>query len=380
MPNATPERVFYIGSPEIFSKGASAIHIMKMCQAMGRLGIRTTLLIPAYRTPGEMFQYYGVESNFRIVSFPYFGNTTVRNITHGVLASVYAGKRRKQFDLAVTRNILFASIATNILGVPTVYDAHHPLVTGARVLFNSFKRSERLVRFSTNSRGLGEIYLSEGLPLEKLVVAHNGVDLQGYRSLPDKSRDRADLGLPPDKKIVCYSGNIYEGRGIEHLIEIAPGMSGVLFLIVGGLESDVRRCRSLAREKRAENIRFTSYVHHNTVPLYLAASDVLVMPYTSRMTIRGGTVARDFTSPIKLFEYMASGRPVVATSIPSVSEILRDGVNAILVPPDSPEAIAAGIKRALNDPALAKALSERASSDVRGYTWEARAKKLLGID
>jgi glycosyltransferase involved in cell wall biosynthesis len=380
MPNVTPERVFYIGSPEIFSKGASAIHIMKMCQAMGRLGIRTTLLIPAYRTPGEMFQYYGVESNFRIVSFPYFGNTTVRNITHGVLASVYAGKRRKEFDLAVTRNIVFASIATNILGVPTVYDAHHPLVTGARVLFNSFKRSERLVRFSTNSRGLGEIYLSEGLPLEKLVVAHNGVDLQGYRSLPDKSRARADLGLPPDKKIVCYSGNIYEGRGIEHLIEIAPGMSGVLFLIVGGLESDVRRCRSLAREKRAENIKFTSYVHHNTVPLYLAASDVLVMPYTSRMTIRGGTVARDFTSPIKLFEYMASGRPVVATSIPSVSEILRDGVNAILVPPDSPEAIAAGIKRALNDPALAKALSERASSDVRGYTWEARAKKLLGID
>jgi glycosyltransferase involved in cell wall biosynthesis len=380
MLNVTPERVFYIGSPEIFSKGASAIHIMKMCQAMGRLGITATLLIPAYRTPGEMFQYYGVESSFRIVSFPYFGNTTVRNITHGILASVYAGKRRKKFDLAVTRNIVFASIATNILGVPTVYDAHHPLVTGARVLFNSFKRSERLVRFSTNSRGLGEIYLSEGLPLEKLVVAHNGVDLQGYRSLPDKSRARANLGLPPDKKIVCYSGNIYEGRGIEHLIEIAPGMSGVLFLIVGGLESDVRRCRSLAHEKRAENIKFTSYVHHNTVPLYLAASDVLVMPYTSRMTIRGGTVARDFTSPIKLFEYMASGRPVVATSIPSVSEILRDGVNAILVPPDSPEALAAGIKRALNDPALAKALSERASSDVRGYTWEARAKKLLGID
>ncbi len=380
MRNGTPESVFYVGSPELFSKGASAIHIMKMCQAMGRLGIAATLLIPAYRTPGEMLQYYGVESNFRIVPFPYFGNSSVRNITHGVLASIYAGTRRKEFDLAVTRNIVFASIATNVFGVPTVYDAHHPLVTGARLLFNSFKRSERLVRFSTNSRGLGEIYLREGLPPEKLVVAHNGVDLHVYRSLPEKARARADLGLPQDKKIVCYSGNIYEGRGIEHLIEIAPGMSGVLFLIVGGLESDVQRCRSLAREKRAENIRFTSYVHNNMVPLYLAASDVLVMPYTSRMTIRGGTLARDFTSPIKLFEYMASGRPIVATSIPSVSEILEDGVNALLVPPDSPEALAAGIKRALDDPVVAKAVSGRASSDAVGYTWEARAKKLLGID
>ena len=380
MPNATPKRVFYVGSPEIFSKGASAIHIMKMCQAMARLGVRTSLLIPTYRPTGDMCQYYGVESNFRIVSFPYFSNTSVRNIAHGIRAAVYAGRRRKDFDLAVTRNIVFALIATKILRVPTVYDAHHPLVTGARILFGAFKRSSKLIRFSANSRGLGEIYLREGLPPEKLVVAHNGVDLQGYMSLPDKARARADLGLPPGREIVCYSGNIYEGRGIEHLIDIAPGMSGVLFLIVGGLESDVQRCRSLAREKRAENIRFTSYVHHNTVPLYLAASDVLVMPYTSRMTIRGGTLAGDFTSPIKLFEYMASGRPVVAASIPSVSEILEDGVNAILVPPDSPEAVAAGIKRALGDPALSKAVSERAASDVRRYTWEARAKKLLGID
>jgi len=379
MRNGVPKQVFYAGSPELFSRGASAIHIMKMCQAMGRLGVTATLLIPAYRTPGEMFRYYGVEPNFRIVPFPYFANSSVRNITHGVLASIYAGTRRKDFDLAVTRNIVFASLAANVFGVPTVYDAHHPLVTGARLLFNSFKRSERLVRFSANSRGLAEIYLREGLPPEKLVVAHNGVDLNAYRALPEKIRARADLGLPPDKKIVSYSGNIYEGRGIEHLIDIAPGMSGVLFLVVGGIESDVMRCRSLAREKGAENIRFTSYVHNNTVPLYLAASDVLVMPYTSRMTIRGGTLAGGFTSPIKLFEYMASGRPIVATSIPSVSEILEDGVNALLVPPDSSGALAAGIKRALEDPALADALSVRAASDAAGYTWEERAKKLLGL-
>jgi glycosyltransferase involved in cell wall biosynthesis len=377
--NVTPERVFYVGSPELFSKGASAIHIMKMCQAMARLGIATTLLIPTSQPHGEMFQYYGVQSRFRIVSFPYFSNSSARNITHGVLASFYAGMRKGEFDLAVTRNIVFASLAANVFGVPTVYDAHHPLVTGARVLFNSFKRSDRLIRFTTNSRGLGEIYLREGLPPEKLVVAHNGVDLEGYRSLPEKAAARTDLGLPEDRKIICYSGNIYEGRGIEYLIDIAPGMGDALFLIVGGLEKDVMRCRSLAREKNAANIKFTSYVPHHMVPLYLAASDLLVMPYTTRMTIRGGTQAQDFTSPIKLFEYMASGRPIVATSIPSVSEILEDGVNAVLVPPDSADALREGMKRALGDISLAARISERASSDVHSYTWEERAKKLLGI-
>lgn len=375
-----PKRVFYVGSPELFSRGASAIHIMKMCQAMAKLGVTTTLLIPTYRSHGEMYQYYGVQSSFKIVSFPYFANSSLRNITHGVAAAVYAGGRKREFDLAVTRNIVFASIAANFYGIPTVYDAHHPLVTGARVLFNSFRRSRNLVRFTVNSRGLGDIYLKAGLPPEKLVVAHNGVDLEGYRSLPDKAKARADLGLPADKKIVCYSGNIYEGRGIENLIDIAPSMNGVKFLVVGGLEEEVKRCRSLANERGAGNIKFTSYVSHHMVPLYLAASDLLVMPYTSRMTIRGGTPAQDFTSPIKLFEYMASGRPIVATSIPSVSEILEDSVNAVLVQPDSADELEKGINRALEDPALAKRISRRAAEDVRRYTWEERAKKLLGLE
>lgn len=379
MQSGLPSRVAYIGSPELFSKGASAIHVMKMCQAMGRLGVSTRLIIPAYRSPGEMYQYYGVESNFRIVSFPYFGNSSVRNIVHGALSAVYVRAKRGEFDVAVTRNIVFAWLAIKVFGIPTVYDAHHPLVTGARALFKSFKDSKNLLRFSANSRGLGDIYLKEGLPPEKLVIAHNGVDLERYRSLPAFEKARADLGLPAEKKIVCYTGNIYEGRGIEYLIDIAPRLDDVLFLIVGGLESDVVRYRKLAKEKNAVNFRLTSYVSHHTVPLYLAASDLLVMPYTSRMTIRGGTKAQDFTSPIKLFEYMASGRPILATSIPSVSEILEDGVNAVLVKPDSAQALFEGIQKILGDPGLAKRISERAYSDVKGYTWEERAKKLLGL-
>jgi glycosyltransferase involved in cell wall biosynthesis len=375
-----PSRVFYVGSPELFSKGASAIHIMKMCQAMGRLGVNVRLIMPAYRSTGEMYQYYGVESNFRIVRFPYFGNPSLRNIVHGVLSAIYARVKRKEFDLVITRNVVFASLAVNLFGIPVVYDAHHPLVFGARNLFNSFKKSKHLVRFSTNSRGLAEIYLRAGLPPEKLVVAHNGVDLERYMSVPGHERARAELGLPSNKKIVCYAGNIYEGRGIEYLIEIAPRIKDILFLIVGGLEKDVVRYRKLAHEKHVHNFKLTSYVPHHIVPIYLSASDLLVMPYTSRMTIKGGTWAQEFTSPIKLFEYMASGRPILATSLPSVSEILQDGVNAVLVEPDSAQAILDGIQKILGDPALAGRISERALSDVKAYSWEERAKKLLGLE
>ncbi len=379
MPDGKRLRVAYVGSPEIFSRGASAIHIMKMCQAMGRLGISTELLIPTNKTHGEMFVYYGVESNFRIKAFPYFRNSAVRNIVHGILSSVYTKIKSGKYDLVVTRNIIYAYLATGFFNIPTVYDAHHPLVTGGRFLFNSFKDSEYLVRFSTNSAGLGDIYLKEGLPEDKLVVAHNGVDLARFKSLPAVDKAKADLGLPSGEKIVCYTGNVYEGRGIELLIDASLRFDDVIFLIVGGLEADVARYRKIALEKNARNFRLMGFVAHHLVPLYLAASDLLVMPYTSRMTIRGGTAAQDFTSPIKLFEYMASRRPVVATAIPSVCEILEDGVNSILVKPDSADSLFEGIKRVLDNPGLAEKIAQRALEDVKGYTWESRAKKLLNI-
>ena len=379
MSKRKPLRVIYVGSPELFSKGASAVHVMKMCQAMGRLGVDTELLLSSNHGDEELRRYYGVEDNFQITKLPYFRNTTLRNIVHGVLASFHARARRRDFDLVVTRNIVFAYLATVFFKIPTVYDAHHPLVKGARRLFDSFKDSKYLVRFSTNSEGLADIYLSLGLPQEKLVVAHNGVDLEDYKSLPGTNEARAELGLASERKIVCYSGNIYEGRGIDQLIECAKELKDVLFLIVGGLDEDVNRIRALAESKNAENIMLTGFVPQKRVAMYLASADALVLPYTLETTIKGGTKAKDFTSPIKLFEYMASGRPIVASAIPSVTEVLENGRNSLLVKPGDAESLSLGIQKVLDDHLLSETITKGALTDVKNYSWEGRAKKLLAL-
>ena len=374
-----PLRVVYVGSPELFSKGASAVHVMKMCQAMGRLGVDTTLLLSSNHDEEDIRDYYGVQENFRIEKLPYFSNTSLRNIIHGVLSSFKTKVSRRNFDLVLTRNIVYAYIATVFFKIPTVYDAHHPPVKGAKRLFKSFKDSKYLLRFSTNSGGLAEIYLSLGLPPEKLTVAHNGVDLEDYKSLPGKEEARAELGLPSGRRIVCYSGNIYEGRGVDLLVECAQRHPEIMFLIVGGLGQDVEKLRALADEKNTTNVMLTGFVQQKRVPLYLASSDALVLPYTSGMTIKGGTEAKDFTSPIKLFEYMASARPIVASAIPSVKELLREGENALLVEPGDVESLGLGIQRVLQDSSYAEVITIGAVSDVKNYSWEGRARKLLGI-
>ncbi|GIW46935.1 MAG: glycosyl transferase [Deltaproteobacteria bacterium] len=372
-------KVVYVGSPQLFSGGASAIHVMKMCNAMSNLGIKVELVLPSYDKGKDIFEYYGVRPVFKITTLPSFSNSSLRHISHGILSAFYTRLKKESFDLVLTRNIVYTYISACFFGIPTIYDAHHPLVNGiAHHLFNSFKKSKHLLRFSTNSKGLGEIYLRLGLPQEKLVVAPNGVDLERFQIGVSKEEARKLVGLDVKRKIVCYSGNVYEGRGIELLIDVARELKDIVFVVVGGLESDVNRYRRLAEEKQVGNFVFTGFVPHKDVVLYLLSADVLVMPYTSYMTIRGGTVASKFTSPIKLFEYMASCRPIVATSIPAVKEILEDNKNAVLVEPDSVSSLVNGIKRVVSEKEFADKLAFQAFIDVKRYTWEERVKRILG--
>jgi len=372
-----PKRVIYVGSPELFSRGASAIHVMKMCQAMVRLGIEVELVLPSFDKREKIFEYYNVEPGFNLTAFPFIPISSARHIGHGILSSIYTKINRKKFDLVLTRNILYAYLAARYLNIPTIYDAHHPLVKGAHFLFDSFKLSKHLIRFSTNSRGLAEVYLELGLPDEKLRVAPNGVDLEDFGEISSKEEVRRRIGLPVDKKVVCYSGNSYSGRGIELLIDAASSLKQVLFLIVGGLDSDIENYKNIADEKNVDNVMFVGFVPHKEVPFYISSADALVIPYTSRMTIKGGTTAAEFTSPIKLFEYMASRRPIVATSLPSIKEVLEHRRNAFLVEPDDTEQLVNGIRTILEDDDLATKLASQAASDVKNYTWEERVKKIL---
>ena len=113
------------------------------------------------------------------------------------------------------------------------------------------------------------------------------------------------------------------------------------------------------------------------VSSYLLASDVLVMPYSSGVTIRDGTEAGEFTSPPKLFEYMAAGKPIAATGVPSVLEILRSGENSVVTPPDDEGEFLGALRLVLGDSELCARISKGARLDAAEYTWENRVEKVI---
>ena len=236
--------------------------------------------------------------------------------------SVLPGRVKDDFDFALTRDLVFAYFATRAFGIPTVYDAHHPPVNwAAERTIGSFSHSPNLL----------------GIAGRKPVVAPNGFELGAFEKESDISSLRARLGLPLDRKIVCYCGNTYRGRGIEILVRVAAEIPEVEFLIVGGRERDNALWSEMARQSGATNFRMEGFVRLREVSAYLLASDVLVIPYSSGVTIRDGTEAREVTSPLKLFEYMAAGKHIVATGVPSILEILRSGENSVVTPLDDAE-------------------------------------------
>ena len=116
---------------------------------------------------------------------------------------------------------------------------------------------------------------------------------------------------------------------------------------------------------------FTGFVPPSDIPLYLAAADMLVMPTTPDLAYAA------YTSPLKLFEYMASGRPIVASGLASVREVLDDGGNAVLYEADSADGLAEAVGRLVASPTLGRSLAERALQDVARYAWDARARRII---
>jgi glycosyltransferase involved in cell wall biosynthesis len=286
-------------------------------------------------------------------------------------AAWYALWRRP--DLVYTRSKR-AALRCIRLGLPTLLEAHGSPKGGATQQA-SFQELARLADrpslrgVVTVNEYLRRQYLDVGIPDAKLGVWPDAVDPAPFDRAPERAEARRCFGLPEDGPVAVYCGHFYETKGVPCLIDAARLAPDVTFCLVGGTPRDVAMMRQ--RAAGASNLRFEGFVPQRFVPAYLAAADVLVLPNSARFEHARAT------SPLKLFEYMAASRAIVATAIPAVEDRLRDRENALVVEPDSPEALAAAVREVANDPTLAKRLGDRARSDVEPFSWRRRARDIL---
>lgn len=189
-----------------------------------------------------------------------------------------------------------------------------------------------------------------GLPHTRSQVLPCGANLEHFRPLPPATA-RGRIGLDPDRPTVGFAGTFFDYQGVQTLIEAAPLIlsrsPGVLFLLVG--DGEMRRgWEALVRSKGlSSSFQFTGQVPYRDVPLYINAMDVATAPM---IALRGPV------SPLKLFDYWACARPVVASDLPDVAPLIRDSRGGIAVPPEEPGALARAVSELLADEARRRAL------------------------
>jgi len=220
------------------------------------------------------------------------------------------------------------------------------------------------------SGGVKEDLLALGADPARLCVEHDGFEASRFRDMPERATARARLGIAADAPLVVYTGSLLPWKGVDILVEAARALPGIQFVIAGGPDAQARRIADLARG--LVHVRIDGFVEPSRVVDYLVAADVGVVPNRSTPAI-----SARYTSPLKVFEAMAAGLPLVASNLPSLRDVLTHGVDGWLVAPDDPGALAEGLRHLFAAGDLRGRLAAATRARAPAHTWDARAARLL---
>ncbi len=362
-------KIAYLSTSAIPSTAANSIHVMKMCAAFSKQGNSVDLYasksaqINYCKT--NFYKYYGVDNSFNIIKTikPFFrgGSTIYRFFSNFKLMF-------KRYDLFYARNYHHAKSAL-FLKIPVIIEVHdRPSDKRAIKTIKKVVNSKKFAGLVTISQALKDeyLYLYPELKNKKVIVAHDCADIP-QKTIKKKDNDAIAIG---------YVGHLYEGRGAEIIIEMAKRFSNTMFYIVGGLEKDIQRVKSICR---LPNVVFEGFVPNGELYRYYCKFDIVLAPYQKKVSVAGGGGdTSKYMSPLKIFEYMAYKKAIVCSDIPVLHEVLADRNNCLLCDCSDLDAWELAINLLIEDHNLRNQLIDSAYQDfLKNYTWDMRAKRLL---
>lgn len=389
-------RLLYIANARIPTEKAHGLQIVQNCEALADAGAQVTLWAarrqntPELRAVRDPWAHYGVKRNFDLKRVPCIdlqSPVTDRNVVlrRGAFFLQYATYLialivwllKTPADVIYTRDLPAALLAILLRPRSQVgYEPHRLSKSGIGGWLQAQAARCASAVFPVTPHLAAEL-IQRGANPARVQVAHDGIRQARFENLPDQHAARMQIGWPAEAFIVGYIGRLHTmsmDKGVGTLVEALRQVDGAALALVGGPDEMAHRLREqwLADGLPAERFLYAGQVKPDAVPLYLSAFDVCAMPFPFTQHFAY------YASPIKLFEYMASGRAIVASELPSTADVVRDGESALLVPPGDAGALAAAIMRLRDDPALRQKLAANARALVLAhYTWDARAGMIL---
>ena len=374
-------RLVYLSDSPIPSREANGFHVMRMCQAFGQAGHEVTLIgqnCPVYGEPGidDVFDFYHVDPVFAVQRIKRL-KVKGWGLLYGWQAARMAKKQAP--DLVYSRNLWGAAIVAR-MGLPVVFEAHTLKFLSApmhRRMALHMMRQKSFQRLVVISGVLQEDCLAElaamGVPEEiDLQVAHDGADL-----LPADFPARNFPGAAGGRLQVGYCGSLYPGKGAEKIPALAKQCPWADFHIAGGSNEALKKFQE--QFDTPPNLQLHGFLPSREAASFCLGCDILLAPNQPQVLLGGPkTDIGRWTSPLKIFEYMASAKPILCSDLTVLREILTDGKTGILLPPDDLRAWARALAFLRDHPEERHRLGENARQDLKmNFTWKSRAESVL---
>jgi len=378
-------KIVFVLNQRLPTQWAHGLQTVSMCGAFSRAGLRLELLVPTWehRLGVDIRSYYGLGEEFGIrrVWAPDFRSRFLPPFIRGIPGTYWIAFWLEQLFGALSLSWRASRSKPDIIYAREEIVAIFSAMFGGTVIFevHSYSRKRKLlywllrklhVRLVCISHGLSVRMRGDGFSQQNILVCPNGYDEALFKGLPEKNEARRRVHLPANMPIILYAGHLYRWKGADVLAKAAASIEG-LAVFVGGTRSDVDRFKALYGH--IPNMMLVGHRPHNEILSWLRAADVLVLPNTSDTDI-----SRLYTSPLKLFEYMASERPIVASSLPSIREILKENM-AFFAKPDDSESFSATITNVLREHEEGARRAQRAGQSVKQYSWEHRARNIIAF-
>jgi len=357
-------KLLYIAPRDFPRRVANRVQTIKMAEAFSQYAEVTLVVSKLHSSIDELWEYYDVKTpfNIKVIGEPIWGPQSVYSLIPSIIQIL-----KLKPDILYFREELIGWLISwfkrdyiyEMLDLLPRYQRYYPRLV---------QKSKRTIVIS---QGLKNTAINAGLNDGKIQIRPDAVDLNAFDIELRSSDARSSLGLDPQSKLVVYSGRFSSWKGTDTLIESAKHLpDDVNILLIGGFEGEPEKMRTKISECGVSNkVSVIEFQPHSEIPKYLKAADALVIPNKAE-----NQLSVLHTSPLKLFEYMASKRPIIASDLPSIREIL-DESSATFVQPDSPEDLAIGIINTLKADNTLKV--ENAFKIAEENTWKERARLII---
>lgn len=378
-------KIVYITNARLPTEKAHGVQIIKMIEALSSLNNEVVLISPnriqneiSHKT--SVFDFYNVEKIFEhnLINFidPYKYRSLMPkffyrffsflvNLLWGIKSAKIGSKLNGDFYI-FRDNTPFSYLFCAIFSKKCVIEFHDIPPFLSRLIFKlGLMISGKTVCFAVTNKLSEDLFHKFGKVknLKKIDTLHDGVDLIKF-----KNNKIIENSTP----LLTYCGSLSKSKGIDLIINSAKYINNVEFLIIGGLKVDVDHYKKIANDNGVKNINFIGQVNYSDVPNLLNKSDILLLPSSAK-----NIKSRNYTSAMKLFEYMSIGKPIIASNIPSNTEILENNLNCLLFEPDNPKSMVEKINTLINDKELNKKITKNSSKLAIKYSWTERSKKMI---